>query len=251
MNPVVHLFVSCRRPELQPLSLLVFRSLRVGFPTANVVIHLNANLFDRSTISACETIGKEIHAAVVRSSAGQHDEWIDGLLRDQRDPIVIADTDMVFYERVEHWNFRHPLAGAYEPRHVNPVTKVVHWDRLHTSLLFVRPQDLRGRTDGRTWRLPRLPFKVQDDLIRQRWIPTPTGLVFADTGCLLYQATGGDHFTPELRDTFSHLHCGTWSDMAGDSIKGLRELHKRVQIDPESARGCWREFEKYYAANPG
>lgn len=251
MTPTVHIFVSCRRPELQPLSLLVFRSLRVGFPTAPVVIHLNPSACDASTVSACQRIGREIGATVIGSSAHQHDEWIEDRLKSERDPIAIVDTDMVFYESVEGWQFRHPIAGAYEPRHLNPVTKVVHWDRLHTSLLFVRPQDLRERIAGWTWRLPRLPFKIQTSLFRQQWLVMAGHLVLADTNCLLYQATGGDAFTPEQRDAYSHLHCGTWSDVAGVSIPGLKDLHARTLQDPEAARGCWRKFEEWYTANPG
>ena len=123
-----------------------------------------------------------------------HDEWLESLLQGLADPFVVLDTDVVFHEVIEDFQHAGPMAGAFEPQHHNPVTDAVHWARLHPSVLFVNPRLIRERL--RAWYCkhsgPAVPMFGY--MVRQQWLPHPSGLHFADTACLLYNAIGGDPF---------------------------------------------------------
>jgi hypothetical protein len=223
---------------------MVFRTLRLGFPSATVCVYLNGwhNVHEDVLNQA-----KQVGAILVPAKRTTHDAWVkERLLTEKDGNHVICDTDMVFFRSIENWEFDHPFAGDLEPTHRNPVTAARHWERLHTSLLFFRPSDLRKWILLWKAKRPNVNCPQDPDLVSQQWLPSPEGLQFADTACLLYQAISGEEFTTEQREAYTHLHCGTWSDIVEDDIPGLQESHAKAVADPQSARGLWRQYDRWY-----
>lgn len=244
-KPHVHILATCRRPELMAMTTLVFQTLRIGFPTAEVFVHINdvpGGPSPAPIAKEAERVGAHLYGSI----DWRHDAWIDRLLQGNS-PIVICDTDMVFHESVEDWQFAEPLAGALEPDHCNPVSQARHLKRLHTSLLFARPVEIRDRVRQWCAQRPQVPYHVAPQLVRQQWLPLFGQTWFADTCALLCDAIGGQSFTEAQREAFTHLHCGTWSDIAGREIPGLKDAHARAVKEPQSVRGLWRTYEQWYS----
>lgn len=247
----LHILASCRNPELLPGTLLVFKTLRVGFPTAEVCVHGNGlhPLIEEAVRRAANEAGAELEPIV----AIRHDEWVRKIVVGEMEPCVISDTDMIFWERVDHWTFSHPWAGRLQPEYLDPCTNTVHRQRLHTSLLFVRPDEVRDRIlrfDGIFPKTPVFPRSV--NFFGQQLQPMRKGdrvvNYLMDTGANLYHAIGGEGFTPEQLECFSHLHAGTWSDLIRNIP--IRQAHEEIYRNPELARGLWRKQEEFYKAHP-
>lgn len=246
----VHILASCRRPELIDMTTLVFKTIRIGFPTTPIYVHLNRmSLQNEVTV---RDRAKDINAGIYTpriGSAQRHDRWLADLIATHSDEFVVCDTDMVFHESVEDWQFDGPMAGALEPRHRNPTTNLDHMERLHTSLLFLKPEKIRDRYHQWSKGLPPVVFPELDDLVLQHIIPGPIPTLFADTAALLGHAVGMEPFTHDQLNAFSHLHCGTWRDVAGLQFPALHNLHMKAVADPQSVRGIWKTFDEWYHDN--
>ena len=252
MTPTVHILATCTDLSLLPSTLLVFKTLRVGFPTARVEVWFNELPGDALTELA-------VAAAAVRAfpkpleRAQRHGEWMRGIVETSDTPIVFVDTDMVFHAPVESWQFETGLAGRYLRRYLCPYTKCVTEPRLHTSLLFVDPGQLHDQLDiySRTFHESR--FNPLVDLWSAVTIPerTRAGVVnhFHDTACLAYQAVGGTSFTTEQLDAYDHLFAGTYLNDLAPALSDcdLSALHAAAHRDPASIRGAWRSQNDWYA----
>src|SRR6185436_18974807 len=105
----VHILATCRKPELLPYTLLVFRTLRVGFPTAAVEVTGNAlqEFALKEVAHAAESIGCKF----TNGQETLHHLWIESLIDSAKGPMWLCDCDMIFYAAVEGWQFETPLAG--------------------------------------------------------------------------------------------------------------------------------------------
>lgn len=247
----VLLLATCRNPELIPATLLVFETIRVGFPTAEIVVHGNG--LNHLTGEAVHRRVQAVGGQMICEPGIRHDEWVKQIIWNEMQPFVICDTDMIFYEAVEHWKFVHPWAGRLQPEYLDPYSNTIHRSRLHTSLMFIRPDELRDlmlRFDAHFPKSPIFPRTI--NFIGQQLQPLRTKggvrTYFMDTGANLYHAVGGEAFTETQLDAFSHLHAGTWSDLITNMP--LRATHEVIYANPESARGLWRMQEQFYAAHP-
>lgn len=261
MSRSVHIKVHIPTHADMGMCLLVFRTIRIGFPTSPIYAHVDScdeRQWKQVIAALDECSAKLFTRSTPQTHCLRHDDWIESLLVGLEQPIVICDTDMVFHESVEDWAFDHPLAGAFEPTHWNPVTNAIHWARLHTSLLFVNPFYIRHTVKACLFNdVPHVDTLPKPDLlVKQTWIPNtynhidgPSKMVFADTGCRLYRLIGGQAFTDAQRDAYTHMHCGTWSDVVAPHFKDLKSAHAQAVQDPQSVRGLWRKYEQFYAAN--
>jgi hypothetical protein len=246
----VEILATCRNLELLAATLLVFKTLRTGFPTWKARVYGNGLPKHAEYLVGVECVKNGCEFSNVQPM--RHDEWISKLLKHNRQPFVICDTDMIFYESVESWQFENPFAGAYQPEFLDPYSQCVHIARLHTSLLFIRPDEVRDRAIRFAMTIPNTPvFNVKMDFVKQQIHPVSVGAVsykaFLDTLATLYQAIHGQHFTQAQMDCYTHLNCGTWSDLRSD---GLREFHEVVYKDFSKARGLWRKLELFYQEHP-
>lgn len=256
MPPVVYILATVRNPALLEAALLVFKTLRTGFPTARVHVHGNAiePFLENEVARAAQKAGA-IFTRTVRRIA--HDEWIEELVLGAAQPIWVVDTDVVFFDAVETFELdrQAAAAGRLEPEFLEEWTQSTHVERLHTSCLWLNAPRIRAA--GRQWmgRFPAIWHTAQMNLIRQQFIPVAgQEPLFYDTCAGMYQALGGQAFTPEQDQAFEHLHCATYSDLITPAVPSLADLarvHKEIYSNPSLARGLLREQSKYYEQRKG
>ena len=226
MSRDLEMLVTVRRPELLDAATLTLQTVRTGFPEGRLVVFGNdldaytADIVDRRASQA----GGEFH----NLTRQRHDLWLLWRLESSTaDELVILDGDLVFHREMEHWPWGggRVLFGPHEPQHRNPVTGAIHQARIHTCLWFCIPAALRRRMADYKAGLPRVPWPMNWHPTAQAWIPGAPPL-FYDTGAQLCRVLGASAIpsNPD-NDPFTHLHCGTWSDVAAAHLPDLPALH--------------------------
>lgn len=256
MTPIVYILVSCRKPELLPAALMVFDTIRVGFPTAKIAAHGNNLTGDalHEVHSRCARIGVRFQ----NIDPIYHHEWIEELVEKEDHPFVICDTDMVFWEKVEDWGITAMLAGRFVPEFMCEFMKARSQSRLHTSLLFIDPARLRHMRKVYLEQIPTAFYSPRPNLIYPQIVPLaiPGGMpvmynmqqnLFFDTCSMLYHAVGGRAFVEDQLDCYDHLNCGTISDLVGPTMTDgkMQEHHRMIFENPELAKGIWRKQQEY------
>lgn len=244
----VFLLCTVRKPELLPAATFVFDSIRVGFPTAQIVAFLNQAHPIHPTARKALLQSAGMVGAVTMDMTTNHWDWIRSLVMSQNDPFVLCDTDVVLWDKVEDWTFEEPLAGRLMPMFKEEFTKSIYMPRVHTSLLFVNPERVREKIDAYYNTIPDSWFTPKPDLFATQFVPTPQGNLFYDTCALLYAAIGGQAFTEEQMDCYDHLHGACSVDIIGPHITDgkMQERQKAIFANPESARGKWRQDDRYF-----
>jgi len=209
MKQRVFILATCRKPELLPYTLLVFKTLRVGFPNAQVEVHINGD-WDHNTVSdAAENAGCNVRGI----EWTKHHEWIEKLIHTNKEDFWILDTDVRFFASVEDWKFETPLAGALIPEFNDPFLCATTRSRLHTSLMHIRPVALTGATVAYELRHPQTIYNPIVNGIYPQCYPLNGKSYFNDTMSFLYHAIGGTPFTPQQKDCYFHMHFGCFSDL--------------------------------------
>lgn len=247
----VRIVTCCPEEAALYANLLIFRSLRIGFPTARVIVTDNGSRpWARVRImEAVHRCGAEMRVA----GPMFHGELIARLLGDLPDgePAVFMDPDICFWEKVENWRFPETtlLAGRLIPTHRCDVEQCVIHRRLHSSFLWMPdPRRLRltlpGVTEEATWR----QFKWNVGAEKHLW----------DTGARPYADLPPEcvHAFDEAQlDCYEHLFAGTeaarFLPRIGEDFRPLFEqLHEAArQPDlPASMRGAWKIQDRYFAA---
>lgn len=250
----VHILVTCRNPELIRASTLVFDSIRVGFPDAKVTSHVNGLSYSQyrdAFYGPLQSVGN------IESVKTVHHDWIEKLIQGETEPFFICDTDVIFWKRFPVEDFKgHHLAGRFIPRHHCEFMRCATLERLHTSLMYIDPVEIRKRIEKYHSEFPETPFgNTRPNLIEGRIFPFPGKFdhsvnYFHDTCSQLYHAVGGTAFTEAHLDCYDHLNCGTYSDLISNDAKSIRMMRRnndRLMKNPELARGLWREQDNYYA----
>lgn len=253
MKPPVHILITVRKLELLPAALLVFQTLRTGFPAAPVHVWGNAlPLFVIDQVmKACVAAGATFRNLLPVA----HDQWIEQLVMKEARPFWICDGDMVFFDECE-WFFTDAdtdlFAGRFEPPWHEPWTDSDHVERLHTCLQWFNPVALRAAMAGWLHRtVPGVFAHAEMPLIRQTFIPVRAGrTVFYDSTAGLWHAGGGTRFTERQNQCFEHLHCGSYSDEVAkcEALKGLPQMHAAIIASPERARGIQTQQKAFYQA---
>ena len=248
----VHILATVRKPELLPAALLVFHSLRIGFPTAEVLVWGNNLLPMDAHAVAKHTVA--IGGSFRNDMPTTHDTWIETLITNERSPFWILDTDVVFWKNLEA-DFSSPtsdicFAGRFEPEFHEEWTNTIHAERLHTCVQYFNPALVRAAMRSWMGQFPP-PFgqTAQCPLIKQHFIPRKGELpLLYDSTAGLWQAGIGTAFTPAQNDCFDHLGCATYADLIDvPSLKDLRAMHAMVFEDPSLAMLIRETQQKYYA----
>lgn len=246
----VHILATVRKPELLPAALLVFQSLRKGFPTAPVFVWGNA--LQREHV---QTLGQACAAAgatFANLKPTCHDAWIEQLVMNQAQPFWICDTDVVFFSEVQWWfeaQDRELFAGRFEPAWREPWSQTTTVDRLHTALQWFNPQALRGELLRWTRQhVPEVFYTGQIPFIRQHWIPGRHGTTLYDTTAGLWQAGYGTKFADRQNACYEHLHAATYADQVGqcEELKDLPKVHAAIYANPALARGIQKQQAVFY-----
>lgn len=227
-------------------SVLTFRTLRVGFPTARVMVWVND--VDPEARGAIIRAAAMVKAEVRELHRISHDVWISTLLDKADSPFWIADTDLVFWSAVEGFAAGH-MAGRFEPEFVEQWSGTLHVQRLHTSLLFLDPNEIRRRLREwvNRWHPKGFPFAPLMEMVRQQYVPVDGHPpMFYDTCAGLYHAIGGKAFTAQQNAAFEHLHCGCYSHRINDALPGIQEVHAAIFQDVNAARGLQEQQNQFY-----
>jgi hypothetical protein len=246
----VHVLATCRKPELAPFTELVFKTLRVGFPTYDVVVHINGEASDNcpSLPDLCKGVNAE-----TRLVNTIHHTWIESLLQSESDPFWILDTDVIFYESIEEVGVSDALVGCRIPEWQDEFSGAITRPRLHPSLLYINPTLVRAKLAKFLSVLPDTPFTPPCNFINPLCLPLDGRMYFHDTMSLLYHAIGGRAFTADERDKFFHFNFGSIPDIVLPRLKDAEPMtaaRKAVMDNPELGRGAWRAQDEYYASKP-
>ena len=252
----VHILVTVREGT-QEYSTLVFKTLRIGFPTAEVVVHLNGPAAE-SAVGELKDVGCFV---VSRKEETTHQAWISSLLvappgndpwhPSRQEPFWICDTDVIFYSSVEDWKFNSPLAGYLIPEFRDEFTKAVTRSRLHTSLMRIDPREISRAHKGWIAQHPDTQFNPPINLLNPVMVPLNNETYFYDTMSLAYHALGGTPFTPQQKDAYFHFHFGVCSDVVLQHLSNrevMEAARKDILDHPEKGRGMWRAQDRYFEA---
>lgn len=231
------------------MALLVFKTLRVGFPHSPVTVYGNGLRSDHAAAVQQAAASADAEFNWIRPTA--HDVWLEHLIRSQDAPFWICDTDMVFRSPVPEPTPGVWLSGRFEPGFNEEWTRSWHVERLHTCLLYVNPVHVRALM--RSWlhqHVPDIFSHAGCQFVRQHFVPIAgSSPCFYDTAAGLWHAFGGTPFDAEQDAAFEHLHCGSYSDLIGrcESLKDLPAVHAAVLADGKLADGLKAAQQKYYA----
>lgn len=226
MSQRVHILATCLNDSLLKNTLLVFDSLRIGFPIVEIAVYGNG-----LPASVDGTVRVHAHKAgaefVTLPTMIPHGTWIESLIAEETHPFWICDTDIEFYRPVESWfkNSTALFAGRYEPEFFERWTQSVHMARLHPSLMWFNPVLLRAAM--RSWPGKHTFFSaVEKVMVRFAFVPAGGRLMFFDTCAGLHHALGGLPFTKEQNECFTHQFAGTYRDLLGVPESELRAHEK-------------------------
>ncbi len=252
MKPALHILATVRNAELLKAALLVFCTLRVGFPSNPVWVWGNA--LDHESAQAVQAACAAAGAQFRNCPATSHDAWIEQFIGKFNEPFWICDTDVVFFAPMQPPRIGSRLfSGRYEPEFNEEFTDTIHVERLHTAVMWFNPVPLRNFI--RTWqaKIPN-PWRAsaQFTLIRQNFVPVFDGPTkFYDTTAGLFHAFEGTPFNDDQNGAFEHLHCATYADevvKGAPSLKDLQSVHEMIYANPALARGLNQQQTAYYTS---
>lgn len=242
----VFILATCRKPELFPFTELVFKTLRVGFPTARVTVFFND--ISNECHDHLNAIAKDRGCDVFQTRTIHH-EWIGSLVANEQEPFYILDTDVIFYGSFEGFTFEKPLAGWRIPEWDDEFSGCITRARLHTSLLYIDPVRVREEIKAKCAVVPNTPFTPVVNVYNPICLPYKGRMYFYDTCGILYHLIGGQAFEPKHKNVYCHMGFGTIPDIVLPRLsdgKLLAEARVAVLNNPELGIGQWRNQDKYF-----
>lgn len=243
MTPVVSILTYCAHPALAYGTLMVFKTLRVGFPTAKIEVFDNGSHPEvrEQIMRACA----EVDAVFIAIEPQHWSRHIRQQLLEREDtgaPLVLVDPDVAFWSSVEGWDFGDALMSGRLMAEVKSGPIVSH-ARLHPSMLWVPS-------------LARLRGVLHPDEVAPRMAPADGSLRFWDTLAAAHERLGPQcaAFTPEHLDSFDHLFFGSHlpaiDGFMADHDSVFHRCHHAVAAgDLAAIRGSWREQDAYFAGH--
>jgi len=250
MTVRVYVVTWCKEVESLYGTTLVFPTLRVGFPTAELHVVDNASLAAvrpilRNQAAICGATFTEMTQEI------SHHELIERTLESQAEGTAIfVDPDVCFWKSVEGWRFDALMAGRLLPKYACEYTACVTHPRLHTSLLWIPDVgSLREAIQAVRAQFfefqPFRPIMCRLGDVWHRW----------DTGASLYAALPErmHPFTERELEAYDHLFCGTHlrkvvAKIRPDYALLFERIHQHVKGDRRSLKGAWRIQDDYFAA---
>jgi hypothetical protein len=248
--PTVFIITWCQDCDCLYGSTLVFSTLRIGFPDAKVIVVDNGSkpelrklVLEKAAAAGCETR--------VLTKSVPHGKLVETLILESEEPCVFVDSDIVFWESVQSWDFRPWLmAGRYIPAMQMGGQRMT--PRLHTSHLWIPdPAALRAKIREVHRSHPGCAnlFEYRAD---------PSTCLYWDTASALYLALGQHAlpFSEAQLDAYDHVFGGSdasyahSSNIDPDVISHLKDWHARARDDYRTLRGVWREQEKVFRSAP-
>lgn len=243
----VFILTYCRNLDLLGGSTLVFKTLRTGFPTAEVHVADNCSLADARPVIQASADAAGCRFSQFNKEVAHHG-FIEYVLSRYDGPIVFLDPDVIFWEPCEHWQFSSVAAGRLIPRFHDEYSDTKTAERLHTSFLWV-PDAARLRSavaETRRGHWDFQPFQPYSYRSHHGWVRF-------DCGAGLYAAMGDrcQPYDEGQLSAYDHLFLGSHLDLVlsslpGDEAQVLSAVHAQAQSDPTSLKGLWLTQQAYF-----
>ena len=237
----------CRRADLFYGTSLLFKTLRIGFPTARVLVVENASLpTHRPEIQRlagdCQCDFLQIDAPSI-----EHEDFLEIALSAVAasvradGPLVFLDPDICFWETCEGFQFDGPLAGKFDRAYEVEGVKTLSMPRIHTSFMWIpsarRLWDEIERC--RTYHYDFYPFASYSVKIAGHWCRF-------DTAASLYAVLSDrvSFFGDAHLRCYDHLYCGChidWLEPVLDkhSLATMKAIHAHARNgNLEALRGA-------------
>jgi hypothetical protein len=247
--PRVVILTFCFNPENLYGSLLTFKTLRVGFPDADVLVVDNAShpAVRASIRDAALAVGAEFRQC---DRQVPHHLFIRQTLEAEAGSaraLVFADPDLLFWERMAMPEGEYAVAGRKLPSFIDDYTDTLTESRLHTSLLMIPSvEKLRERIrviESKHWEM---------DAIRPVMVPDKERVRRFDTfGIFSHVAAESCRpFSEAELDRYDHIFCGSHVDLVapkqGKAGKVMRDVHRMAISDYTQLKGIWRQQEQQF-----
>ncbi len=245
----VYILTWCNRIENLYGTTLIFKTLRVGFPTAEIHIVDNASLLEVRPILS--QYAQDCGAQFTQLEQGiAHHDFIENILLTQASgDAIFIDPDICFWESVEGWSFNKALmAGRLISQFNCPISSCITHPRLHTSFLWI--PDVGCLLD-QVWALrtqyfeshPFRPIMYRVDGVWQRF--DTTGVLYNAIPELMHA------FSDKELDAYDHIFCGTHLELATAKLqtshaKLFVDLHHQAQTDYTKVKGVWRMQSDFF-----
>lgn len=229
---MIYVIARCINLENIQFSYMTLDTIRVAYPTSNICCIYLGDYFnaEEEIIKRC----KQHKITFIDWSnklldSKTNDAVIEKLFNDSTEDFIVCDSDIVFHKNMEWYKPVLGLAGMYIPAHHNDFIGGMIQSRLHTSLMYFKnieyvKEILRLKFKQRVGGLftPLNYFKP--------FVSFKDGNVFFYDSCTnLYQAIGGENFTKEVLDCYTHLYCGSYREELKTipQLTPILELHKQ------------------------
>jgi len=252
----IFILTFCREIELLYGSTLIFKTLRTGFPTAEITVVDNASI--PSARPVISRLAKQSGCAYVQLKTEiKHHHNMNTIVLGtkkykEKGTVIFLDPDIVFFECCEDWDFgRYLFAGRLIPTYADEFTQSLMLSRIHLSFLWIPDIELlRNKINEHPKR--HLGF---DPFLQYTFFDTNSdGWFYLDTGAGLFLAFREEAycFGEKELDAYSHIFCGSYGDVVAPCLNSedrktfLRHHMYAKKGDYEKLRGVWREQDDYF-----
>lgn len=208
----VYILTFCRNLELFYGTELIFKTLRLGFPNAQITVVDNASLPEiRSEIKSLAQ-KTDCQFRQIDQPGIRHHEFIQSTIHEiaknetEEDPLVFLDPDICFWNSCEDFKFSGLIAGKGMGKFYDYITHTITMPRLHSSFLWISNAN---KLQQEIWRLKARhfdfePFQPFSFHMESKWYRY-------DTGATLYAtiADKAEVFEEIHLRCYDHIFCGS------------------------------------------
>jgi hypothetical protein len=247
--PNVFILTYCRNPGLLYGSLLVFRTLRVGFPNARVQVVDNGSLPETREQIARLAKGTGCAFQALPEPGVAHGSFIERKIAEMAQApegdnrAVFVDPDVCLWRNCEELQFEGLAAGLLVEAYNDEVMQCVTMPRLHTSFLWINhPARLMQKIAAlRRLHIDFQPFLPYSARLGDMWLRY-------DTGASLYAAMPEEcvAFDASHMEYYDHIYAGShfdyWQGKHVDELQRMMDdAHAAAKAgDLAALKGLWR-----------
>lgn len=228
----VFILTFCRNPQLLYGAELIFKTLRVGFPTAKVTVVDNASIAE--AVARIEPLSQKNGCTFKRIPAPgiQHYEFIERSIREMAEeqpgsgPVVFLDPDICFWKNCEDFDCHGLIAGKMCSGYDESLTQTFAMPRLHSSFLWIPSAEklMAAIRKIRAVRFDFEPFQPYSCVVNGTWFRF-------DTGANLCNALADEisPFSEDYLDRYDHLFAGSHFDWVYPKMdKNIRSVMAQI-----------------------
>jgi hypothetical protein len=241
----VYVLTYCK--DIQQLygAMLVFDTIRVGFPTAEIIVVDNNSIPD--AVIEIEKAADKVNAKFIKLEKEVfHHEYLRFILNSENDEaqIYIIDPDVIFWENVETFTTNKLMAGRLIPEFFDAYTNVLTKARIHTSFLHIPSVSLLRD------QINIMENEYRADLIKYITLKTNDEWLMWDTFAQVFECLHSDIevFTEEKNECFEHIFCGSHLNLLAKRHNNprLHEIHRLSVENPQELKGIWKEQHEFF-----